>query len=129
MMWPSGKEGDMAKDIVVTLENRPGQLASVGEALGGAGVNIDGLCVEPQGQHHLLVDDAGAARRALECAGVQVGDERDVLVVDVEDRPGVLGETCRRLADAGVNIEVAYLAAGTRLVLGVDDLEKARGAV
>jgi hypothetical protein len=129
MMSLPRKEGGMAKDIVVTLENRPGQLASVGEALGGAGVNIEGICVEPQGEHHILVSDSESARGALEGAGITVGDERDVLVVDVEDRPGVLGETCRRLAEAGVNIEVAYLATGTRLVLGVDDMEKARGAV
>jgi ACT domain len=58
MMGLRGKEGGMAKDIVVTLENRPGQLASVGEALGGAGVNIEGICVEPQGEHHILVTDS-----------------------------------------------------------------------
>jgi hypothetical protein len=119
----------MATDLVVVLENRPGQLAQVGEALGGAGVNIEGFCVEPQGEHHLLVNDGAAARRALEDAGVRVGDEREVLVLEIEDRPGTLGATCRKLADAGVNIEIAYLATGTRLVLGVNDPEKARAAL
>jgi hypothetical protein len=62
MMSLPRKEGGIAKDIVVTLENRPGQLASVGEALGGAGVNIDGIFVEPQGEHHILVSDSDSTR-------------------------------------------------------------------
>ena len=59
-----------------------------------------------------------------------MSDERDVIVVDVEDRPGTMAQVARKLADAGVNIELAYAAfGGVRLVLGVDDLEKAREAV
>jgi hypothetical protein len=76
------------------------------------------------------VEDVGAAREALEGAGLEVADERDVLVVEVEDRPGTMGDIARRVADAGVNIELAYTTFGrVRLVLGVDDLEKARAAV
>jgi hypothetical protein len=119
----------MASDMAVTLEDRPGQLALLGETLGAAGINIEGLCVEPRGEHHILVEDAAGARAALESAGIKVGDERAVLVVDLQDRPGVLGRTCRALADAGVNIELAYLATNTRVVLGVDDLEKARSTI
>jgi hypothetical protein len=50
---------------------------------------------------------------------------RDVFVLNIEDRPGALGELSRKLAEAEVNIELCYLASGTRLVLGVDDMEKA----
>jgi hypothetical protein len=75
------------------------------------------------------VEDAGATRKALEDAGIEVSGERDVLVVEVEDRPGTMAEVARRLADAGVNVELAYTTfSGVRLVLGVDDLEKARAA-
>jgi hypothetical protein len=123
----------MAKDLTVTLENRPGSLAELGEATGAAGVNIEGLCGVPVGDKgviHILVDDAGAARKALEDAGIEVGAERDVLVVEVEDRPGTMAEVARRVADAGVNIDLAYTTfGGVKLVLGVDDMEKARGAV
>lgn len=122
----------MAKDLTVVLEHRPGTLASLGEATGSAGVNIDGICAVThggQGEIHLLVEDAGAARRALEGAGFQVRDERDVIVHEVEDRPGVVGEVARRVAEAGVNLELVYLATGTRLVLGADDLERARSAL
>ncbi len=119
----------MASDIVVTLEDRPGQLALLGQTLGAAGINIDGVCIDPRGEAHILVEDAAGARAALESAGITVGAERAVLVVGIEDRPGVLGRTCRQLADAGVNIEIAYLATGTRVVFGVDDLEKARSSL
>ena len=70
-----------------------------------------------------------AAREALEGAGFTSIDEREVAVVEVEDRPGVLGEVARKLADAGVNIELVYLASGTRLVIGAADLDKVRAAV
>lgn len=122
----------MPKDLTLTMEDRPGQLAKVGEALGRAGVNIDGLCAITSagtGIVHVLVEDAAKARRALEASGVQVSAERDVMVLEVEDRPGVLGNIARRLANAGVNLELAYLATSVRLVIGADDLEKAKGAL
>jgi hypothetical protein len=121
------------RDLAVNLEDKPGELARLGEATGGAGINIEGMSgstTEGRGTLHILVEDAGATRSALEGAGIDVGDERDVLVVDVEDRPGTMGEVARKLADAGVNVELAYTTfAGVRLVLGVDDLEKARAAL
>lgn len=122
----------MSKDLTVTLEDRLGELAKVGEALGRAGVNIDGFCgmtVEGQGIVHVLVQDAVKARRALEANHIQVSEELEVLVLEVEDRPSVLGNIARRLANAGVNIQLAYLATSTRLVVGVDDLEKAKSAM
>jgi len=122
----------MSKDLTVILEDRLGELAKVGEALGKAGVNIDGFCgmtVEGRGVVHVLVQDAVKARRALEANHIQVSGELEVLVLEVEDRPSVLGNIARRLANAGVNIQLAYLATSTRLVVGVDDLEKARSAM
>jgi hypothetical protein len=121
------------KDLAVTLEDRPGQLADLGEATGGAGINIEGMCVTTgggQAEAHLLVDDASATRNALEGVGIEVSAERDVLVVEVEDRPGTMAEVARKLGDAGVNIELAYTTfGGVKLVLGVDDLEKGRAAL
>ena len=121
------------KDLTVTLEDRPGTLAGLGEATGAAGINIEGMCLTTGGGRaavHLLVDDAAAARDALGSAGIEVDTESDVLVVDVEDRPGTMGEVARKVADAGVNIALAYSTfGGVKLVLGVDDLEKARAAV
>jgi len=121
------------KDLTVILEDRPGRLADLGEATGRAGINIEGVSVttqEGQGVIHVLVEDAAATRAALSDAGIEVGGERDVLVVDVEDRPGTMGEVARRIGNAGVNIELAYTTFGAvRLVLGVDDPDKARTAL
>ena len=122
----------MTKDLTVILEDRPGTLADVGEALGKAGINIEGGCgfpCEGEGVLHILVEDAPAARRALEEVGIEVRDERQILALEIEDRPGALGEVSRRIANAGVNIDLVYLATNNRLVIGADDLDKARAAV
>jgi hypothetical protein len=121
------------KDLTVVLEDRPGELGKLGEATGSAGINVEGMYVTTsggQGEIHLLVDDAAATRSALEGAGIEVGDEHDVLVVEVEDKPGTMGEVCRKLGDSGVNVEFAYTTfGGVKFVVGVDDLAKAQGAV
>lgn len=122
----------MTKDLKIYLEDQPGSLAKVGEVLGLAGVNIEGICgmvVEGKGIFHILVQDAVKARRALEVNHIQVSEEHDVLVLDVEDRPSVLGNIARRLANAEVNIRLAYLATSTRLVIGVDNFEKAQAVL
>ena len=121
----------MLKDMKVRLENSPGALAGLGEALGKDGVNIEGFCGPCEGEEiaHILVNDKTSARNALEKANIEVIDESDVLVLDVEDKPGELGRVCRRIADAGINIDFFYVAANTRIVLGVDELEKAKSAL
>ena len=122
----------MATDLTIILEDRPGTLADLGETLGKAGINIAGGCgfpCEGKGVIHVLVDDAAAARSALEEAGFEVSNEREVLLVEGEDQPGELGKIARRIAGAGVNIDLLYLSAGGHLVLGVDDMEKARAAI
>ncbi len=122
----------MTTDLAVTVEDKPGELASLGEATGRAGINIDGVCCfasEGGFVVHLLVDDAAGARRAVENAGYTSIEEREVVLVGLEDRPGALGETARKIADAGVNIELAYLATNTRLVVGAADLDEVRAVV
>ena len=124
----------MATDLTIILEDRPGTMADVGEALGKVAINIEGLCgfpCEGEGIGHVLVEDAAAlaARAALEQIGIEVRRERQVLVLEMEDRPGTLGEVSRRIADAGVNADLVYFAAGNRLVLGVDDIDRARSAL
>ncbi len=125
----------MSTDLTVVLQDRPGELARLGQATGEAGINIQGMCAftgEGRGIIHLLVDDAQAtvARQALEEAGMGVADVREALVVDVEDRPGTLGELARSLGEAGVNIELAYtIFGGVKLVITTDDLDSARAAL
>jgi hypothetical protein len=124
----------MSTDLTVVLQDRPGELARLGAATGEAGVNIQGMCAftgEGTGVIHLLFDDeqAAAARAALEEAGMGVADERPVLVIDLEDRPGTLGELARSLAEASVNVELAYTTFGVKLVIATDDIDSARAAL
>ena len=122
----------MLKDLTISLGDHPGSLAKVGEALGKAGVNIEGICgvtIQGKGVIHLLVEDATKARRVLEANHIDVAKETEVVVLPVEDRPGVLGNVARRLATAGVNLQLAYMATSARLVVGADDLGKVRAAI
>ena len=123
----------MATDLRIEADNRVGQLATLSEELGKVGVNIDGFCAtvaDGRGVLHVLVQDAGTARQALVGAGYAVTAEREALVIEnVEDRPGYLGEMARRLADAEVNIDVAYLATNTRVAFVVPDVAAARQAL
>ncbi len=122
------------QDLIVNLENKPGSLAALGEALGNAGINIEGVCGMAganggAGEVHILVQSAQMVMTALEEAGLSGGSERDVEVVSIVDQPGEMGRHLRKIADAGVNVDLIYLAASTRLVLGSADVEGLRAAL
>jgi hypothetical protein len=129
------RSGAVPTDLTVILDDRPGELARLGEVAGAAGVNIQGLAAftgEGRGVVHVLVADEQAARAAEELrrAGMGIADEREVLVVDIDDRPGSLGELARELAEASVNIDLAYTTfGGVRIVIATDDLDNARAAL
>jgi hypothetical protein len=92
------------KDLAIALDDRPGALADMGDALGRAGVSVEGggaWVVDGRGVAHFLVHDGAAARAALQAAGIRVVAERDVLVQRLrQDQPGQLGALTRRMADA-----------------------------
>jgi hypothetical protein len=120
----------MPTDLRIDADNRPGVLAAIAGALGSAGVNIVGYCgvgAGGKGSIHLLVDDAAGARKALEGSPHAIAAEHEALLVENgEDRPGYLAEITQKLGDAGINVEVGYVATDTRLVFVVDDPERAR---
>ena len=123
----------MATDLTLYLDDRPGELARVGDVLGEAGANIAGLCALTSGggqaEVHILVDDPTPAFESLQDAGIKIAAEQEVIVLDVEDRPGALGDITRKLANANVNLTTAYLATNTRLVLAADNLAAAKAAI
>ena len=122
----------MATDLVIDIENTPGALAHVATAISDAGVNISGAtCVGPgeRAELHILVPHAEAAKHALAISHVAVTREREVVVVDVEDRPGVLADLTRKIAAAGVNLDLVYIATQNRIVFGADDLPALRAAL
>lgn len=125
----------MLEEIIVTVDDRPGALADLGELLGRSGVNIETLTATTHnglGIIHLVVDDGDEASEALRSNGYKVESSRPVMVATVEDRPGELGRYCRRLADAGIAISAAYVAkrggGETEMIFAVDDLASARKA-
>ena len=114
----------LASDLTVALqEDRPGALAKGIEAIAKAGINIDGFA-EMEGILHVLTNDAGEARRALEAAGLQVRAEQQVFVAPVEDRPGVAAGIFRRIAQGDVNVNFSYLASNNRIVVGANNVHK-----
>lgn len=115
-------------DLAIRLDNRPGALAEMGEALGQAGVSVEGggaFVCDGQGLAHFLFADKAAARAALEAQGIAVLAEKEVLVQRLnQEQPGQLGRIARLMAEAGVNIEVMYSDHDNQLILVVDDFEK-----
>jgi hypothetical protein len=122
----------MAIDLVIDVENSPGALAGVADAISDAGVNIAAAtCVGPgdRAELHILVPHGEAAKHALAISHVAVTGEREVVVVEVQDRPGVLAELTHRIAEAGVNLDLIYVATRNRIVFGSEDLEGLRAAL
>ena len=102
----------------------------MGEALGQAGVSVEGGGVFVSGGvgvAHFLFVDGHAARRALEAADIRVLAVNEVVALRLrQDEPGQLGTIARRMAEAGVNIEVQYSDHDHQLILVVDDVAKGR---
>jgi hypothetical protein len=122
----------MTTDFTIELVDRPGTLARASDALGRAGVNIEGACgyvTDGRGVYHVLVRDAERARRALLNAGFEIQTERPVLVLPIENRPGEAARLLRRVADAKVNLDILYTTLDGQIVLGGDDVNALRGAV
>ena len=125
----------MATDLTVVLDDRAGQLAHMGEALGDAGVNIEGFSATTHdgiGVVHVLVENAMVAQNALILADIKVEGEADAVLIDLTDeadKPGTLGRVAAKVASAGINVSVAYLGMHDRAVLVTSDNEKALEAL
>ena len=122
----------MAVDLIIDVDNTPGALAEVAAAISDAGVNIAAATCIGSGDRaelHILVPHAGAARHALAISHLAVSREREVVVVDVHDRPGVLADLTRRVARAGVDLDLVYVATRNRIVFGAADLDALRAAL
>jgi hypothetical protein len=122
----------MAVDLVIDIENTPGALAQVAAAISDAGVNISAATCIGSGERaelHILVRHAEAVKRLLAISHLAVSREREVVVVDVQDRPGVLADLTRKIARAGVDLDLVYIATQNRLVFGAADLDALKAAL
>ena len=122
----------MPVDLVIDIDNTPGALADVAAAISDAGVHISAAtCIGPgdRAELHILVPHAEAAKHSLAISHLAISREREVVVVDVEDRPGVLADLTRKIAKAGVDLDLVYIATRNRVVFGAPDLAALRAAL
>ena len=122
----ASEECEIPFDLVIEIDNEPGSLATVAAAVSDAGVNLAAatcLGTADRVELHILVPHAEAARHALSISHLAVSREREVVVVEVNDRPGVLADLTRKVALAGINLDLVYVATRNRLVFGSVDLD------
>ena len=124
----------MPRDLRIVAPNRPGSGIALFKALATAGINIDGVCADLRpGERwvyvHILVEESAPARAAIEGAGFEISSDREVMTVELEDRPGALEEAVQEQTALGKNIEVIYMATRTRLVIGTEDMHEERVGV
>jgi hypothetical protein len=122
------------RDIFIEQDDSPGAMALIGEVLGAAGVNIEGLVMvarKGRGIIHFAVEDAVTARRVLENSGIRIKEVSEVYVFHKDEKgvtgkPGSFGEICRTFADHGIHLKFGYPAENNRFVFGIDDVARAR---
>lgn len=121
--------------FIIELENRPGMLAGLAEAIAEKGINISniaGATTTDTGAVALLTNDAEATKSVLDASSVTYRS-CGLVSASLEDRPGSLAAAARRIADAGVNIDALFATGmeGGRITLAiaVDDVEAARSAL
>ena len=122
----------MAQDYTIMLPNRPGVLANLSSKLGKAGINIEGISGTQYHDKvilHMLFEQAEKAQALLYKNNITIISIRDVLVAPIKDKPGELAKFSQKMANAEVNIDFIYLATNNRIVLGVDDIDKANAAL
>ena len=122
---------EQTKEFSLTLDDRPGTLAKVTDAIAKAGINIEGFCAVPSGKEgkgtfRLVTKDPASTRKALEAAGFKVQDERDAAIIDVEDRPGTVAQIFRKIAQNELNVGPTYSITQNRIVISADDFPKLR---
>jgi hypothetical protein len=127
---------ESATQLAVFLANRPGARARVCEALAKAEINIHALATSDTVDHsvvRMVVSDPTKALMLLGEAGV-LALESDVLMIETDNKPGVLAKIAERLAEAEVNIEYVYLAGSPKaakglIILRPSDVEKAQSVL
>jgi hypothetical protein len=119
-------------DLVIEVDNEPGALAKVAGAISDAGVNISAATFLG-GNHvaelHVVVPYAEAAKHSLSTAGLAVTREREVAVVDIDDRPGALADLASKVGNAGIDLDIVFVATNNRIVLGAADMDRLRSVL
>jgi hypothetical protein len=124
-----------AKELKFKVQDRPGMLGEVAAALGAAKVNLRGINAWVEGEEgiiRIVVDKHAVAKKLLAKRGWQP-EEREVVEIEVADKPGALGEAATKLGKAGVNITHVFVGTGVSrkatIFLGVSDPKAAAKAL
>jgi hypothetical protein len=128
----SPEDQTVTTDLALRLPTRPGTLLQVLEALGHAGINVEGAFGVEEGDTgvlHVLVADAELARRTLVSSNIEIVADRQVVVIPVENRPGGGAMLLRRVADAGVSVDLVYTTLDGRLTIGCADITRLQRAL
>ena len=122
-----GREQNEPYDLAIEIKNEPGALARVAAAISDAGVNLAAAtCIgtAAEVELHILVPHAEPVKHALAISQLAVSREREVVVIEVEDRPGALADLTRKVARAGIDLDLVYIATRNRVVFGAADLTR-----
>ena len=121
--------------FIVEAKNKPGILAEVSKAIADKGVNVvtgSVIGLGETGGFAFISNDETSTRSALREANLRYR-EVEVMPISVSDEPGSLAKIAKKLADAGVNVEVILPTgmSGNKmtLALGVDKIDAARKAI
>ncbi|MDH4139663.1 MAG: ACT domain-containing protein [Coriobacteriia bacterium] len=105
----------IARQVVCSMPTKVGLMADIAEALGGAGVNVSGVCAyedEGKGVFMLVTDDNAKTAGVLRSMGGTV-EEQGVVAIDMPNTPGALASAARAIAGAGINVLMAYGSTGS----------------
>lgn len=124
---------EQRKEILVSVANKIGILADIAEILSDHGINIEavaGYAMNEEAEVMFVTDDNLRAGDALKKKGYTSIKERDVIMVELENKPGVLKNITKTLAQENINIEYIYGTTGPkicpdRIILSTNDNEKA----
>lgn len=123
--WDAGRKVGAVFDLEIEFGGRADGLAVMGEALGGAGISVEGgglFTVDGRAIAHFLVADGHGAERALAAAGIGVTAVREVLARRLDqEAPGQLGAITRTIVAAGPRIDTLYSDHDHRLILVTTD--------
>ena len=123
------------KEFDVFVDNKPGELARVTDALAQSAINIRGLATEKRSVKpviKVITDDEVSTRRSLQRMGF-VFEEFEVIMLDLVDRPGEIAKVAKKAAKAGLNIESIFLIgkkeSAVSMAVLTNDLKKAKEAL
>ncbi|MDO8525490.1 MAG: ACT domain-containing protein [Candidatus Omnitrophota bacterium] len=127
------KNADMGKELVLTVPNKMGMMANASKILADHGINVEGVAGYSMGNEAkimIVADDVLRAQKALEKAGFKAIETNDVVVVELENKPGALKSLSAKLLDAKIDIRYIYGTTcsggcASTLIISTVDNEKA----